>query len=382
VIARAPRIALVIGHLSRGGAERQLATLAVELKVRGLEPVVFCLSSVVEPFGTALRSAGIAVEVIERLGPFDPTRVVRLARGFRRRQIDLAHSFLIDANLYVLLAARLSGVGPVVAANLNSDFKRDPLRRRLDRLAFLGSCLVWVNSERAAAFTREYFAVPRERIVVIRQGVDTDRFRPADRDAARDCLGVRSSLVLGTVASFTEKKAPGLFLDIASTLVRERPDLIVLHVGEGPLRRAMEARVAAEPHAQRLRLLGGKDEIERILPALDVFLLNSLHEGLPNVILEAMACGLPVVAPDIGGCRELVRVGQSGLLAAPGSREGFVAACRSLLEDPARREAMGKEARRLAVEEHSLARMTERLLALYEAAGLPAVPRCAASASS
>jgi glycosyltransferase involved in cell wall biosynthesis len=368
--------------LTRGGAERQLATLAIELNRRGFEPTVFCLSSLIEPFGAVLRSAGIAVQMLERLGPFDPTRVVRLARGLRRREIDLVHSFLIDVNLYTLLAAKLSGIGAVVTSNLLSDFRRDPLRRRLDRLAFLGAGRVWVNSERAARFTSEYFNVPSERIVAIRQGVDTDRFRPADREAARRRLGIPRGLVLGTVASLREQKAPGLFLDIACALLRERPDLTVLHVGEGSLREAVEARLAKEPDARRFLLLGARDDVDQILPALDLFVLNSLYEGLPNAILEAMACGLPVVASDIGGCRELVRVGECGLLAPPGSPEGFVAACRSLLEDSTQREAMGKEARRLAVEEHSLARMTERMLALYEAAGLRAGPTRTAIASS
>jgi glycosyltransferase involved in cell wall biosynthesis len=344
--------------------------LAVELKRRGFEPVVLCLSSIVEPFGAALRAAGIAVEVIERLGPFDPTRVVRLARRLRKWRIDLAHSFLIDANLYALLAAKLSRIGPVVTSNLNSDFTRDPLRRLLDRAAFLASRRVWVNSERAACFTAEYFSIPRERIVVVRQGVDTDRFRPGERDAARHRIGVTSGLVVGTVASFTEKKAPGLFLDIASALVRETPELTVVHVGEGALRDAMVARATADPHGRRIRLLGSSDEIERILPAFDAFVLNSLHEGLPNVVLEAMACGLPVVASDIGGCRELVRHGESGFLVPARSREAFVAACRRLLEDADLRRTMGNAARRLAVEEHSLAHMTDRMLALYEAAGL------------
>jgi len=265
---------------------------------------------------------------------------------------------------------------------LLSDFRRDPVRRRLDRLAFLGAGRVWVNSERAACFTSEYFGVPRQHIVAIGQGVDTDRFRPGDREAARRRLGIQSGLVLGTVASLKEQKAPGLFLDVAFALLRERPDLTVIHVGEGSLRSAMERRLAAEPHGQRFRLLGARDDVEQILPAVDVFLLNSLYEGLPNVVLEAMACGLPVVAADIGGCRELVRVGVSGLLAAPGSPEGFVTACRSLLEHSTQREAMGKEARRLAVEEHSLARMTERMLALYEAAGLRSAPMRAATTSA
>ena len=371
--ARRPRVALVIGQLGRGGAERQLVTLAGELRGRGIDPCVFCLSSIVEPFAGVLREAGISVEVVPRLGPFDPTRVLRLARGFRRRRVDLAHSFLIDANLYVVLAAALARVTAVVTSNLNSDFHRDPLRRRLDRRAFLGSGRVWVNSDRVRTFTAAFFGVPLERIIVVRQGVDTERFVPSvRRDEDRRRLGLPPGLVLGTVASLTEKKAPSRFFDIAEELLREYHDLTVVHVGEGPLREAMEARRARSSVGERIRILGARDDVERILPVFDVFVLSSAHEGLPNVILEAMACGVPVVAPDVGGCVELVRQGVSGLLAEPGEGDGLLTACRSLLADATLRARFAAAARQLAVAEHSLPQMTDGMLAIYEAAGLDA----------
>ena len=371
--AGSPRIGLVIGQLGRGGAERQLATLTLQLQRRGVQPSVFCLSTIVEPFATVLRDAGVLVEVIPRHRPFDPMRVLHLARRFRSLRLDLAHSFLIDANLYVVLAAALSRVPAVVTSNLNSDFPRDPVRRRLDRLAFLGSGRVWANSERVRRFTSDFFRVPQERIAVVRQGVDTERFVPAvDRDEARRGLLIPAGRILGTVASATEKKAPWLFLEIAEALVREFDDLAILHVGEGPLREAMAASKSRSPASERIHLLGPRDDVERILPALDVFLLNSAYEGLPNVILEAMACGVPVVAPNVGGCIELVRPGSSGLLVERPERDDLLAACRSLLADSALRAELGREARRLATVEHSLTEMTDRMLALYEAAGLRA----------
>ena len=371
--ARGRRIGLVIGQLDRGGAERQLATLAVQLRTRGVAPAVFCLSALVEPWGSLLRDAGVSVEVIPRLAPFDPSRVLRLAWRFRSLRLDLAHSFVIDTNLYVVLAAALSRVPAVVTSNLNSDFPRDPVRRRLDRLAFLGGTGIWVNSEHVRFFTSDFFGVPAGRIAVVRQGVDTERFRPiVNHEEARRRVGIPGGLALGTVASLTEKKAPWLFLEIAEALVREFDDLTVVHVGGGPLREAVEAWLARSPGRGRIRLLGPRDDVEQILPALDVFLLNSVYEGLPNVILEAMACGVPVVAPDVGGCGELVRHGGAGFLVNRASRDDLLAASRSLLADPALRDQFGREARRLAVAEHSLAEMTDGMLALYEAAGLRA----------
>jgi glycosyltransferase involved in cell wall biosynthesis len=312
------------------------------------------------------------VEVIPRLSPFDPSRVLRLAMRLRRRRLDLAHSFVINTNFYVVLAAALSRVPAVVTSNLNSDFPRDPVRRRLDRVAFLSGTGIWVNSEHVRRFTSGFYGVPAERIAVVRQGVDTERFRPAaDRAEARRRLGIAGRTV-GTVASLTEKKAPWLFLEIAEALVAEFEDLTVLHVGGGPLREKAEAWLIRSSGQGRIRILGPRDDVEQILPALDLFLLSSAYEGLPNVILEAMACGVPVVAPDVGGCRELVRHGRSGFLAARGARDELLQASRSLLADSALRARLGDEARRIAVEDHSLAQMTDRMLALYAAAGLRA----------
>lgn len=191
MIGTAIRLGIVIGHLGRGGAERQLSTLTPGLRTRGIEPRVFCLSRIVEPFGSALRHAGVPVDVIPRLGPMDLARVARLAMAFRRHGIEVAHSFLIDTNLYTVLAARLAGVRRVITSNLNSDFPRGGFRRRLDRLAFRASAIVWVNSERVRRFTVDFFQIPEPQVVVVRQGVDTTIFRPAqNHDEARRRLGL------------------------------------------------------------------------------------------------------------------------------------------------------------------------------------------------
>lgn len=110
---------------------------------------------------------------------------------------------------------------------------------------------------------------------------------------------------------------------------------------------------------------GPRNDIEQIFQAIDVFLLTSTREGLPNVVLEAMACGVPVVSTDVGGCRELIRHNVNGFLAPCGARRELLEATRSLLADAQLRERIGREARRFVLDRHSLDGMTEQMVALY-----------------
>jgi glycosyltransferase involved in cell wall biosynthesis len=135
----------------------------------------------------------------------------------------------------------------------------------------------------------------------------------------------------------------------AAALLRAAPQprLTFALLGAGPLRQGLELRARRQGlTAERFRFLGHVENMERLYPAFDILVLSSLYEGLPYVLLEAMAWGLPIVATDVLGSRELIVDGQSGLLAAPGDPASLAAGVRQLLEDPALRRALGDTARR------------------------------------
>ena len=143
------------------------------------------------------------------------------------------------------------------------------------------------------------------------------------------------------------------------------PGAAALHAGEGPLQERIAAWHSRSPVRDRIHLLGPRDDIEQIFQAIDVFLLTSTREGLPNVILEAMACGVPVVSTDVGDCRELVRHGVNGFLAPCGARRELLDATRSFLADAQLRERAGREARQFVLDRHSLHGMIAQMAALY-----------------
>lgn len=176
----------------------------------------------------------------------------------------------------------------------------------------------------------------KEKITVLRNGVDASVFHERDREAARKRLGV-SGLVLASVGHLIERKGHDLVIDA----LRDVPDATLLIVGEGPMRAGLEAKAAANGVDDRVLFLGRIDhrEMPEIYSAADVLVLASSREGWPNVLLEAMACGTPCVAADIGGVREVVRSADAGRLfdrQAPGALGAVV---NDLVSAPSDREA-------------------------------------------
>ena len=184
----------------------------------------------------------------------------------------------------------------------------------------------------------------------------------------RACFGVPESVPLvGTVAALVDHKDHWTFLEAAARIVRGEGSARGAHfliVGDGPLRAGLEARAGELGIAGRVHFAGFRDDVPEILPALDVLLFTSKEEGLGSSILEAWACGVPVVATAAGGIPELVRDGETGLLAPVGDAEALAGAVGRVLSDPALRAALvaGATAR---LPTFGIDRMADGVLAVY-----------------
>jgi glycosyltransferase involved in cell wall biosynthesis len=185
------------------------------------------------------------------------------------------------------------------------------------------------------------------------------------REDARTRLGLDPrSFVIGTVGRLSRQKAPLDLLAAFAALSRAHADAELVLVGDGPQRAEVEHAVAAAGLGGRVHLLGLRRDVPAILRALDVFALSSRWEGLPRVVPQAMAAGLPVVATRVGAVEDAVREGETGVLVPPGDPETLAARLLELARDPVRARAMGERAREQA-EEFSARRMTDQLAALY-----------------
>ena len=208
---------------------------------------------------------------------------------------------------------------------------------------------------------------PPDRIQTIHNGVELSRFQGRiTRDAARQELALPTDKpIVGAVGRLVPVKDHACLVEAVALLGREGLQPMLVIAGDGPLRGATEERASALGIEHQVRLLGHRNDIERVLAALDVFVLPSRSEGLNNTILEAMAAGLPVLATRVGGADEMVVDGATGLLVEAGAPEKLATALRRLLSDPAMAATMGRAGRARAEMDFDLARTVLKYERLY-----------------
>jgi len=351
--SRPARIGLVVGQLSTGGAEGQLWQLTRGVDPGRFEPIVYCLSAQTEPIGTQLRRDGVTVRVTDQVGF---RRVGWLAGALAADGVELVHTWLFIANALAWAASWYDGSRPLITSARNCKVQ-GRLSRLANMLAFRRSAAIVVNSHQVEAYIVQRYRAPRRRIHVIYNGIDTDRFHPA----APAGLGP-----IVTIGRVVEQKNHGLFLEAAAQLAPLVPEARFVIVGEGGLRPMLEARAQSLGIAARVTFAGERRDVETILRTASLFWLTSRWEGLPNVVLEAMASGVPTIATDVGGTRELVRSGVDGFVVPSGEAAGFVQHSQALLSDAAMHRRFAQAARARA-EEFSTARMVSGLSQLYDA---------------
>jgi glycosyltransferase involved in cell wall biosynthesis len=351
------RVGLVIGQLTYGGAEGQLYELARALPGK---PVVYCLSSSSEPYGTRLREAGVELRILPSRGSFDVGRVLALRKALREDGVSVVHAFLFLASGYAYLATRaLRGVRLVTSAR-NCKPEPNRLRRALLRRAFRASARVICNSREMERYARAYYGAPKGRTTVVLNGVDTARFDVPRR--------AHAGLRIGTVGRIEKQKNLGVFLDAAALVLAEAPGAAFEIVGDGSLRAHFEAEVARRGLAASVSLPGTRSDVPEFYAGLDQFWLTSDFEGTPNVVLEALAAGLPVIATRVGGTPEVLEDGITGILVGAGDAAAVAAASLGLARDAARSSAMGRAAAESARRRFSIPAMVRATEAVYEAA--------------
>jgi glycosyltransferase involved in cell wall biosynthesis len=272
-----------------------------------------------------------APSLVREIAPGRDVRALRqLRRVFRELRPDVVHTHSSKAGLLGRLAARRERVPTIVHTVHGWSFH--------DQMAPLTRAAYVRLERRAARWTDRIVTVStldREKGLAARVGVssqyrtihelnDLRRYSAGDhtRSAARASLGLPlDSFVVGAVGRLSEQKDPQTWVRAASLVAAQAPDARFVMIGDGDLRAVTERAAAELGVADRLLLTGLRDDVPAILPAMDVLLLTSRWEGLPLVIPQAMAAGVPVVATAVDGNREIVHDGENGLLAPPGDPE-------------------------------------------------------------
>jgi glycosyltransferase involved in cell wall biosynthesis len=364
-----PPIAVACSSPSWGGMEMQSVLSARELAGRGY-PVLF-LTGRRTRAGEEAASAGLTVRPILSRNHIAPIAIVRAARLLRREAVRLVHAEY-SKDLWTLVpATRLAGGIPVLLTKrlASSVDKKDPIHRRL----YAGTARIIAISSAIKENILKRTDVPAERIVVLPNGVDLARFTPEEgsRERAREELGIPPGApAVGLVGRISRGKGHLAFVRGAALLRQSFPEARFLIVGsvtdgEKEYDRAVRSLVSELGLEERVIFAGFREDVPRVLSALDALVVPSRSEALGNVVLEGMAARLPIAAAGEAGIRDIVVDGETGLLFPPDDPPRLADAVRRLLEDASLRRAMGAKGRRRVEDLFDRKKRTDRIEELY-----------------
>jgi glycosyltransferase involved in cell wall biosynthesis len=358
--------------MTTGGAEQQLLELVRGLDKRRFRPIVALLHRGGTRETELLDVPGVDVVYLDRRHKLDFSPIWKLIRLIRQRQVDVVQPFVSPALLFGMLAGLLTRA-PVTIATERGGARRAPglggrfyLFASNQLLRFVDVAVA--NSEAGRAMLLHH-GVPASRAMVITNGLSPERLRSSPGRAAAHRQRLQADAgapVIGILATLKPAKGQDTFLRAAVQVAAHRPDARFAIVGDGPLRADLEALTGSLGLAERVHFFGFQRHVADLLSTFDVLVSASRdNEGHSNSILEAMALGVPVIATDIGGSRELVEPHRTGLLIPPDDDEALAAAILAILSRPASARAMVAQARALVAERFTLEQMVSGYEALY-----------------
>jgi glycosyltransferase involved in cell wall biosynthesis len=366
------KILRVINELRQGGVQLRLVIVARELAKRGHDVTVLCIEAE-GPNAEELRRAGVRVECRPVARWWSVREAWKLSRWMKAERFDVVHSHNFRQNMLATMAARFAGV-PAIFAQVHTmhTYGRKQWVRTDQLLSRVRSAMLAVSEAVAQDIRQSLKPFPPPRLEVLLNGVELDAFRSMPREEARSGLLAEfrwpaKAVVFLNAGRLSEQKNQRELLEAFAAVHREHPQARLLIAGEGELRGELEQRVGELAIADAVALPGQREDMPRLLAGSDVFVLPSTYEGFSNAILEALASGLPVVASDVGGAREQIREGETGLVVPPRDVPALTHALQRLAGDSAERTRMAEGARKDA-ERFSLDAMIDRTLRLYREA--------------
>jgi len=367
-------IAHVVYHLGVGGLENGLVNLVNRLPAAEFRHMIICLTDFTE-FAQRIQRDDVEIIALHKRPGHDWRMFVELFRLFRRRKPDIVHSRNL-ASLEAQIPAWLAGIRSRIHGEHGrdvSDMDGTNWKYILQRRAISPFVHHYIALSRdLEGYLEGKIRVPARRITRIINGVDVELFRPPEtrsRGVLPKDFASATDLVIGTVGRLEPIKDQGTlvraFIELAERYPAHRARLRLVIVGDGSTRQALRELLADRQLAGQVWFAGSREDVPKLMQAMDVFVLPSLAEGISNTIMEAMACGLPVVATDVGGNAELVVEEKSGFLVPRDDPSQMATALSSYLETPEIVEQQGQAARDRAEQAFSLAVMVDSYRRVY-----------------
>ncbi len=365
-----PRVLHLITSFEIGGTERQAVELLKRLDDRRFDIRL-----------AALRKVGTLYQEIATQFPDVPEfpltsfynanavkQLLRLRALIRREGIALLHAHDFYSSLIGATAAHLAGA-KIIAAQRHLKLSDRAVHRFGTRLIHRLAHRLLVNSEAVRDCVIQQSPAMADKIALIRNGVlpiaennlDTARARLCDR------LGLpNDAKLIGMVARLQPVKGHRFFLEAAAQVVKSAPGAYFVLAGDGALRDELRAQAFGLGISERVIFLGDVKNVAEILPAFDLVVLASLHEGLPNAVMEAMAAGVAVIATAVGGTRELIADGETGFLIPPANSAALADCVLAALFDASATRAVATRGRRFILKTFGTERMVAEVEHLYE----------------
>ena len=351
---------------SMGGTEQSILSLYSKMDKAFYRP---CIVTLVGD-GSLMRRArdhGIDAFHLAMRGPLDASIVFRIWEIVRARDISILHTYLYHTSILGRLLGWASMVPVVLCSMRSTDDWRNSLHVAIDRFTQGFVTRYIANCEAVARRLTKVERIAPAKIQVVRTGIEP--LAAPDPVVAKALRGewniLGNGLAIGTVANFRSAKGHFVLIEAAKRVLAQFPEAVFVWAGDGPLRRALQEKISREGLEKNFRLLGFVENATVCHGAFDVFVLPSLWEGLPRVLLEAMSLGLPIVATRVGGIPEILTDGVDSLLVGPNDPNALADALLVVLRSKQTRDTFGRNAKARFARENSLAGYVRETQELY-----------------
>ncbi len=309
----------------------------------------------------AIQNPAVEIRPFPFRGDADLGFIGRLRRLIRSGNPDMLHIHSRRGDLLSALAGRLENIPTIYSRRVDN-----PPRWVDTRIKFpLFETIVTISEGIREVLIEA--GVPADRVVCVPSAVDTGRYRPGGDEAwFRSEFGLsEGGTAIGMVAQLISRKGHELLFDALRTVLSRHPETRVLLFGQGPMEAALRTSVRSRTLENSVIFAGYRNDMARVMPCLDLVVHPAWMEGLGVSLLEAAACGIPIVATRAGGIPEIVKDGVNGRLIEPGDAAALASALVELLDDPTRRRELGRAGRRLVLERFSVDAMVEGNYRVY-----------------
>jgi glycosyltransferase involved in cell wall biosynthesis len=357
------------------GPERQILQLAKHMRREGFQLEMHVLyrrqgaSPLIHPLIEKARNNGLKAEQLEGKAKLSPKNIFYIAQRLNRERFSLIHTHGYKANVIGGIAAKLAGVKSVATMHLHTETTH---RLRLYRIIDLLTLRFFPKVIAVSESMRQYLiaaGLPPKRVVTVYNAIDIGIFTSNvsfHDKALRNQLGIGSDQhIISIIGRLTSQKGHHYFLESAKRILEVSPETRFLIAGDGPLRENLKGLSLSLGITQAVRFLGYRQDIATLIGMSNVIAMPSLREGLPYVLLEALALARPVVGTKVRGIPEVIKHGETGFLVPPKDSEALAEAIIQVLRNPEEAARLGERGRKLVSREFNVETMARKTAAVY-----------------